>query len=281
MNKDEIQQIKELIKIGYYEGLIFPSGLIYKGGFYQGVPHGKGTLILPNGNTYFYEFRNGKLADGRGIIVYPDGSFYEGELSSSNQPYGKAIIRNSDGSIYYQGNWTYKHDPKIIWLCGSFLWYEDGKVFEIQPATPFSLSMNSLFNWLHPAVCLKLPQSWDKDKVYPVQVMFPHLQDLGCPNSKNYFSLYNWHTTPDKAVKYGGFDDLQDYFESINDPDLKILKRMLTAIETAEWGMKIFGLLPQGKKHEDENNIVHKIGDLALGSVKSLIEREIKKRHNH
>lgn len=281
MNQEEIQQIKELIDSGYYEGLIFPSGVIYKGGFYQGVTHGKGTIILPNGNTYFYDFRNGKLVDGRAIIVYPDGSFYEGEVSSSNQPYGKAIIRNPDGSTYYQGNWYYKHDPKIIWLCGGFLWYEDGKVFEIQPATPFALSITSQINWLHPAVCLKLPASWEKDKVCPVQVMFPHLQELGCPKSKNYFTLYTWHTTPEKAVKYGGFDDLQDYFEWINDPDIKILKRLLTTVEAAEYGMKVFGLLPQGNEHGQGHNIAHGLTDIALGGVKFLIERQIKKRHNH
>ncbi|WP_017719571.1 hypothetical protein [Kamptonema formosum] len=104
MKIEDIEEIKELIQSGYYEGVIFPSVTIYKGGLYQDVAHAKGTIILPNGNTYDYDFHNGKLADGRAIIVYPDGSFYEGEVSSSNQPYGKAIIRNQDGSTYYQGN---------------------------------------------------------------------------------------------------------------------------------------------------------------------------------
>ena len=262
MDEAEIQRIKQLIKSGYYEGTIFSSGVIYKGGLYQGLAHGKGTIILPSGNSYNYEFRNGRLADGRAIIVYPDGSFYEGEVSSSNQPYGKAIIRNSDGSIYYQGNWDHDHDPKTVWLCGPYWWYEDGEIFHVRPATVFEPSIHLL----HRAVCLKMPSLWDEN--FRAEVMFPHLRDLGCPNSDNSFTLCPWRTTPEKAVQYAGFKDLDDYWEWTYVPELKILERLKTGVEITEYGMKIFGLF-------HEHNMVHTIADKGLGFFKKYLDKEI------
>ncbi|WP_155968365.1 hypothetical protein [Kamptonema formosum] len=161
------------------------------------------------------------------------------------------------------------------------MWYENGNLFEIKIAPVFEPSISSLISWLHPAVCLKIPPSWDKNKIYPVQVMFPHLQDLGCPKSKNCFTVYSWHTTPEKAVRYAGFQDLQDYEEWIDDPDLKILKRLLKMVEATELGLKVFGLLPQENEHSKGHKIIHGIADIALGGVKYLIEREIEKHHNH
>lgn len=262
MDEAEIQRIKQLIKSGYYEGTIFSSGVIYKGGLYQGLAHGKGTIILPRGNSYNYEFRNGRLADGRAIIVYPDGSFYEGEVSSSNQPYGKAIIRNSDGSIYYQGNWDHDHDPKTVWLCGPYWWYEDGEIFHVRPATVFEPSIHLL----HRAVCLKMPSLWDEN--FRAEVMFPHLRDLGCPNSDNSFTLCPWRTTPEKAVQYAGFKDLDDYWEWTYVPELKILERLKTGVEITEYGMKIFGLF-------QEHNMVHTIAEKGLGFFKKCLDKEI------
>lgn len=221
MKPEDIEEIERLIRLGYYEGVIFPSGLIYQGGLYRGLPHGKGTIILPNGNTYSYEFREGKLIDGRSILFYPDGSFYEGEVSSSGQPYGRGIIRNLDGSIYYQGNWYHEYNPKIVWVCEPLLWYENGEVFSIRWETDIGLSINKLV----PAVCVQMPESWDKDKykLCSVQIMLPHLQILGCPNIKNNFTIHRWNPTPEQAVERVGFRDLRDYYEWVNDPAEKIL----------------------------------------------------------
>jgi len=250
MKLEDIEEIKRLIKVGYYEGVIFPSGLIYQGGVYRGLFHGKGTLILPNGNTYYYEFREGKLIDGRSILFYPDGSFYEGEVSSSGKPYGRGIIRNLDGSIYYQGNWYHEYSPKIVWVCEPLLWYENGEIFAIRRETDIGISINKLV----PAVCFQMPESWDQDKykLCSVQIMLPHLQILGCPNIKNNFTTHQWSPTPEQAVKRVGFRNLQDYYEWVNDPAEKILpdkfvKIIEKSVKTAEKVIPIlqyFNFLP-------------------------------------
>ncbi|MDY7007526.1 MAG: hypothetical protein SWX82_27240 [Cyanobacteriota bacterium] len=261
MNKEEIQRVKELIYSGYFEGFILPCGIIYFGGLYQGLPNGTGSIILPNGNTYKYKFRNGKLADGRAIIVYPDGSFYEGEVSRDNKPYGQGIIRNLDGSTYYQGNWSHSHDPKIIWRCNLIWWYENGDIFRINPyPNPYVL---------HPAVCLEIPSS----DTSPAHVMFPHLQELGCPMSENNFLVGIWDETPERAVQSLGYRNLRDYLEWVYEPDRKILERIETTIEVAKWGMKIFGLLPQGHDHK----VVRQGVGLGLAGLKYLIGQQKKK----
>jgi hypothetical protein len=276
LNSEELQTIKNLIYFGDYEGIIFPNGLIYLGGLYQNIPHGNGSIILPNGNTYDYEFCNGKLADGRSIIFYPDGSFYEGEVSSINNPYGKGIIRNLDGSIYYQGNWDNDYDPKIVWRCDHrIVWYKNGEVFQMNSNGGYPSAWDYI---LYPAVCLEMPSS----NLNQAFVMFPHLQDLGCPNSKNYgCSIFSWSNTPEEAVKYAGFKNLQDYFEWIYKPDLKILKRMLETVETTEFCLKLFGLFPQKHEHDRAHNIVHKLTDKTLEVVKSLLEQKIKEIENY
>lgn len=105
MNNQEIEAIKEMIRTGYYEGVIYPCGIVYKGGLYRNQFNGRGRLILPNGKIYEYEFDKGYLSGGRQLLISPDG-FYEGEVLN-NQPHGKGIMRKLDGEIYHEGEWNH------------------------------------------------------------------------------------------------------------------------------------------------------------------------------
>ena len=58
--------------------LLLDGGLKYKGQTKNGVPHGFGKLVWPNGDSYKGEFRLGKR-HGRGKRLNKDGSSYIGE----------------------------------------------------------------------------------------------------------------------------------------------------------------------------------------------------------
>ena len=72
-------------------------------------------------------------------------------------------------------------------------------------------------NVLYPAVCLEVPSRGgttgnNKDLIFPaVNVMFPHLQELGLPASRNRFSRAGL-TSAEACVPWEGFDSLQHYF---------------------------------------------------------------------
>ena len=65
----DITKIKNNIISGYYEGIIFKSGLIYQGGLYNGKFDGEGRIILPCGDVYSYTFSEAWINDGRRIII--------------------------------------------------------------------------------------------------------------------------------------------------------------------------------------------------------------------
>ena len=69
----------------------------YQGDTVDGIPHGKGRLLLPNGTRYDGEWKEGK-PDGRGITIYPNGSAYKGDFKAGKQDgYGK--YKGPDGKV--------------------------------------------------------------------------------------------------------------------------------------------------------------------------------------
>lgn len=93
----------------------------YIGYFYEGVPHGIGRLVTPNGDIYQGEFRKGKI---HGNAIYTtqsggtfEGTFIKGHLTGSgrenwvngteyegeyykNMHHGQGKLKLSDGSMY-------------------------------------------------------------------------------------------------------------------------------------------------------------------------------------
>jgi len=69
----------------------------YHGETIQGIPHGKGRFLLPNGTKYDGEWVEGK-PEGRGIVIYPSGGAYKGNFKAGKKD-GFGIYRNPDGRI--------------------------------------------------------------------------------------------------------------------------------------------------------------------------------------
>lgn len=70
----------------------------YYGELLNGVPHGKGKLVLPDCRTYDGEFANGQFS-GCGSMTWPSGQRYEG-LWDNNNPEGKGIMYYANGNVY-------------------------------------------------------------------------------------------------------------------------------------------------------------------------------------
>lgn len=54
----------DLLPHGSEGEYVFPSGVIYRGSFLEGMFHGSGTLTFPDGSTYVATFNLGHLTDG-------------------------------------------------------------------------------------------------------------------------------------------------------------------------------------------------------------------------
>lgn len=74
----------------------------YTGQLQNGVPHGLGYLLLPDGTRYKGEWKEGK-PHGRGAINYAGGTIYKGEfVEGKKHGYGKQ--KQVDGKVF-QGYW--------------------------------------------------------------------------------------------------------------------------------------------------------------------------------
>jgi len=51
----------------------------YQGDYFNGVKHGKGSLIMRDGGRYEGDFSEGEIT-GQGVRTWPDGSVYKGEF---------------------------------------------------------------------------------------------------------------------------------------------------------------------------------------------------------
>ena len=105
-----------------YKGEV-KRGYIIFGDF---IPEGSGSLIVPNGERYVGEFKEGKY-NGQGIEILPNGSKYEGEWQDGNFN-GKGTYTFSKGGSFV-GSWR----DSVPWNIsgynekGEFVNYVDGK----------------------------------------------------------------------------------------------------------------------------------------------------------
>jgi len=67
----------------------------YAGELKDGVPHGQGRLVMPDGTRYDGEWSKGK-PHGKGIMVFASGSGYKGEFSNG-QRHGYGVYARPDG----------------------------------------------------------------------------------------------------------------------------------------------------------------------------------------
>lgn len=102
----------------YYEGdirdglrhgegaLVWPNGDSYQGEFRLGLMHGRGQFREAGGDVYLGEFVDGMRA-GSGVLRYADGSVYEGEFAH-DRPHGKGVHDMGDGGRY-EGQFAHGH----------------------------------------------------------------------------------------------------------------------------------------------------------------------------
>lgn len=81
--------------------LLFKNGSTYEGDVLNGMLHGKGLYIWPDGVRYTGDFQFNHLT-GQGVYEWPDGSTYKGEvLSSLRSGFGVFTQKN----VTYEGEW--------------------------------------------------------------------------------------------------------------------------------------------------------------------------------
>lgn len=83
---------------GLYHGegeLVLPDGTVHRGRFFKGLAHGPGTTTLPSGEVLTGGYVKGKV-QGPGRRSYADGRIYEGELKD-NKPHGQGLLMFTDG----------------------------------------------------------------------------------------------------------------------------------------------------------------------------------------
>nr|CAB3493541.1 unnamed protein product [Digitaria exilis] len=79
------------------------NGDVYRGGFSQGAPHGKGKYVWADGCMYEGEWRKGK-ACGKGRFSWPSGATFEGEFRGGRIE-GQGAFVGPDGATY-SGAWV-------------------------------------------------------------------------------------------------------------------------------------------------------------------------------
>ncbi|KAF8681932.1 hypothetical protein HU200_045385 [Digitaria exilis] len=79
------------------------NGDVYRGGFCQGAPHGKGKYVWADGCMYEGEWRKGK-ACGKGRFSWPSGATFEGEFRGGRIE-GQGAFVGPDGATY-RGAWV-------------------------------------------------------------------------------------------------------------------------------------------------------------------------------
>lgn len=139
------------------------AGGSYSGDLHGNVPHGWGTLLMPDGTKYEGEWREGK-PQGKGSATYRSGGIYQGDFKEGNREgYGKYIL--PDGRIY-AGLWekgslvkAYKEMPgeqpelivkrhgEVISIQSMTFAYKSGKgIFDLN----FTVSAGEVFGYLGP-----------------------------------------------------------------------------------------------------------------------------------
>lgn len=81
---------------------LLPNGDIYVGEYRDGFRHGKGVYVFKNGARYNGEWRHGHKY-GQGTFWYPDGTRYEGTEECTK------IGSESDSRKSYWDTWAHDH----------------------------------------------------------------------------------------------------------------------------------------------------------------------------
>ncbi|XP_050460190.1 radial spoke head 1 homolog [Cataglyphis hispanica] len=105
----------EIEPLGVYEGernengerhgngkALLPNGDMYVGQYRDGLRDGKGVYVFKNGARYNGEWRHG-CKYGQGIFWYPDGTRYEGEWKRDER-HGFGVYYYANNDIY-EGSW--------------------------------------------------------------------------------------------------------------------------------------------------------------------------------
>ena len=109
-----------------------PKGWSYQGEFCQGIPHGKGKMIGPDGFLMEGKFENGMLIEGSFVnkkagILCREGTFYHGKLKGNSchliKVLDKEVTEEYRGGMDYEGFYDGKgrkeiHAKRLFWMDG-------------------------------------------------------------------------------------------------------------------------------------------------------------------
>lgn len=96
---------KTIFKAGDENGLgtvVLPDGEIYLGECKNGLPAGRGTVVYPDGCKYIGEI-DGLVYEGHGMLTTPNGAKYVGRFSNDKFN-GQGVLTDPDGN-QYKGEW--------------------------------------------------------------------------------------------------------------------------------------------------------------------------------
>ena len=84
---------------------VLPNGDVYEGQYKNGMRHGKGQYIFndQNGAKYVGDYKDNRK-NGFGTFFYPDGSRYEG-FWKDDKRHGRGIYYYGNGDVY-EGEWN-------------------------------------------------------------------------------------------------------------------------------------------------------------------------------
>ena len=88
----------------FLESVILPSGDQYEGQLINGVPNGRGQLLMATGDQYEGVFVDGKF-EGRGVFHWVNGDVYKGSWSQGKR-HGQGSMMYENGN-QYEGGWFF------------------------------------------------------------------------------------------------------------------------------------------------------------------------------
>ncbi|KAH8099163.1 hypothetical protein JL720_2144 [Aureococcus anophagefferens] len=85
----------------------FADGMLYSGGFKNGLPDGEGSAWYPGGTKYKGHWRDG-LHEGTGVMTYATGSTYDGYWKDGKRQ-GEGKLTFASGTVYEGHFWLGKY----------------------------------------------------------------------------------------------------------------------------------------------------------------------------
>ena len=89
------------------ESYKFADGMLYSGGFKNGLPDGEGSAWYPGGTKYKGHWRDG-LHEGTGVMTYATGSTYDGYWKDGKRQ-GEGKLTFASGTVYEGHFWLGKY----------------------------------------------------------------------------------------------------------------------------------------------------------------------------